>query len=116
MGNVSEAGQELYAIRFLIFSSHKTATQSIVSSLNSKGIRALHGHTVQDLGLQKNQFKAFLQCYREINGRKLEIISIFRDPLDRMKSSMFQALTRHYYAWTKEVDNDAIEERDPFAR
>ena len=35
---------DLYTIDYLIFSSHKTATQSIKKTLNKNDIRCIHAH------------------------------------------------------------------------
>jgi hypothetical protein len=38
--------------------------------------------------------------YETIHSRKLVVISVFRDPLERLISSFFQALSKDVYAWT----------------
>src|SRR5712692_6116826 len=98
----------LLDIEYLVFSSHKTATQTVKHSLIASGINCLHAHNVGDIGLEKNQINAYLADYRKKNYRKLKIISVFRDPLERMMSSFFQALSVDAYAWvgTKLVDKD----------
>jgi len=45
------------------------------------------------------QFLPCLADYRRINARKLGIISVFRDPLDRLVSSFFQSLSEEFYAY-----------------
>ena len=39
--------QDLLNIEYLIFSSHKTATQSLVKTLNKNGFHTKHCHTLK---------------------------------------------------------------------
>jgi hypothetical protein len=102
---------QLLEIDCLIFSSHKTGTQTIKRSLMSSGVKCLHCHGLRNINLQANQFHEYLNYYNEVACRKLKIISIFRDPLERIMSSFFQSLTEDPYAWVgqdnaKETDGD----------
>ena len=88
----------LNKIDFLIYSSHKTSTQSLVSILNLNKYKSIHCHHIRNLKvlLNKNQqvnkemfIKALLN-YININKKKLKIITIIRNPKDRLISSLFQ--------------------------
>ena len=82
--------KKLLDIEFLIYSSHKTATQTILGSLNHNGIKSRHCHHVENIGLDESEFSRYLDMYRQKNHKNLNIISVFRDPLDRLISSFFQ--------------------------
>ena len=88
----------LLSVQYLVFSSHKTATQTVVHSLNASGVRSAHCHTLENIELETGQFRSYLRDYRRTNGRKLQVVSIFRDPLDRLVSSFFQSLSEDRYA------------------
>jgi len=81
---------QLLEIDALIFSSHKTATQSLKATFQRNGIRSLHCHTLGNIGLEEGEFSTYLDAYRAHRGRKLRVISVFREPLSRMISSFFQ--------------------------
>lgn len=85
-----EIQPQLLEIDTLIFSSHKTATQSLKSSFQRNGVRSLHCHTLWNIGLEEGEFSTYLDAYRAHRGRKLRVISVFREPLSRMISSFFQ--------------------------
>lgn len=79
-------------VDFLVYSSHKTATQSIVATLNNSGSRARHLHILDNLGIDpgRGAFRRYLEEYRSANRRRLTVISTFRLPWDRHMSSFFQ--------------------------
>jgi hypothetical protein len=91
----------IFSCEVLVFSSHKTATQTIRSTLNHSDIPTLHGHTLGDIGLKKGEMGSFLKEYLERNGRRLTVISVFREPFERMVSSFFHSLEKYYYARTR---------------
>ena len=74
--------EQLFQIDFLVFSSHKTATQTLVRSLANSSVAVRHCHTLYNIDLEPGTFHTFLQSYREKRRRKLTIGSVFRDPLD----------------------------------
>jgi len=84
----------LSEIEFLVFSSHKTATQTITKSLNASGTKARHCHTLDNIDIPEGDFRSCLDAYRRQHMRALGIISVFRDPLDRLVSSFFQSASR----------------------
>jgi len=77
---------------FLIYSSHKTGTQTLVATLRASSRTACHLHTLPALGLEAGggQFAALLGEWRRSHGRKQRVISVFRLPLERHISSFFQ--------------------------
>lgn len=92
---VPQAGSErhpenLFDIEYLVFSSHKSATQTAISSMSQSGIKCIHCHSLGNIGLSEGDFSGYLKEFERRNGRKLKIISIFRDPLERLISSFFQ--------------------------
>lgn len=90
----------LFDVDYLVFSSHKTATRTIRTSLMASGFKCRHGHTMRNIQLVPGQFGTYVSNYEAIHSRQLVVISVFRDPLERLISSFFQALNRDVYAWT----------------
>ena len=91
--------EKLLGIECLIFSSHKTATQTITYSLNQSGTPSLHAHILENIGMVEGQFNEFIKRYRASKSRRIKIISVFRDPLERLISSFFESLSEDAYAW-----------------
>jgi hypothetical protein len=94
----------LLEVEFLVFSSHKTMTQTILSTLNSNAIQSVHCHNLTDEPVQflEGEFCEFLLNYQKRHNKNLQIISVFRDPMDRFFSSFFQALSVDVYGWTEQ--------------
>ncbi|MEM8571948.1 MAG: hypothetical protein AAGG56_13730 [Pseudomonadota bacterium] len=80
----------LLNIDYLVFSSHKTATQSVKKSLNKTGLKCKHCHHPMNIGLDVSELPKLARRYKKRNGRKLPIITIFREPISRHISSFFQ--------------------------
>ena len=78
----------------LVFSSHKTATQSVKKTLNDNGIACVHGHHFNHIGMTREDMLPTLRAYRTRHGTPLTIISVYREPLERHMSSFFQT-----YGW-----------------
>ncbi|MFP4470134.1 MAG: hypothetical protein ACLFPE_05600 [Bacteroidales bacterium] len=74
----------------LVFSSHKSGTQTLVHSLAASGINSRHCHVPENAGLKNGNFETYVKAYYRHNRKKLTIISVFRDPLERHISSFFQ--------------------------
>jgi hypothetical protein len=85
---------------YLVFSSHKTMTQSIRGTLNRSGLNCVHAHNLGNIELDDEKFISFCLDYRHKNNSKLQIISVFRDPMERMISSFFQSLSVEKFGWT----------------
>ena len=98
--------EDWFNIEYLVFSAHKTATQTITNSLNFSGVRSRHAHVLYNMELKKGEFRFFLQYYRKRNNQKLKIISAFRDPMERLISSFFQSLEENPYAWVVPDNED----------
>ncbi|HUE45440.1 MAG TPA: hypothetical protein VMO81_04230 [Aestuariivirgaceae bacterium] len=98
----------LFDADYLVFSSHKTATRTIRTSLMASGFKCVHCHTLWNIQLLPGQFCSYLRKYEAIHSRKLVVISVFRDPLERLISSFFQALTKDVYAWTDPAKAAAV--------
>lgn len=97
--------EELFKIDYLVYSSHKTATQTLVATLNSNGFKCKHCHFLATIGIESGGFQEYLEKYVKKNGKKLNIITVFRDPIERYISSFFQGYgTRPIRL--KEVDNE----------
>ena len=87
---------------YLIYSSHKTATQTIVHTLNENGFNSGYIHTIDQLWITfdhcrdktidevKQLFLDGLRQYKRNNGRKMPLITVIRNPVDRLISSFFQ--------------------------
>jgi hypothetical protein len=84
--------EKLYQVDFLVYSAHKTGTQTVSSTLRLNGVPCIHCHSIQNytVGIDKGLFADFLKSYYMRNGKKLAIITVFREPLERHISSFFQ--------------------------
>jgi len=98
---------------YLIYSSHKTSTQSLVKTLVYNKFNTIHCHDINDLKIHYTKCKitpsVFIQSlenYKNTNKKKLKIISIIRDPKKRLISSFFQSFH------TDEVDFKKVKESD----
>lgn len=77
---------------YFVFSSHKTATQTIINSLKHHNFICQHCHSLYDktMRFEPGGFPDFLEQYYLKNQRKLNIITVFREPIERYVSSFFQ--------------------------
>jgi len=82
----------LFEIDYLVFSSYKSATQTISHSLRSNGIPARHCHSLENrnVAISPGNLAEFLVDYRSQNDRPLNIVTVFREPLQRYISAFFQ--------------------------
>ena len=87
--------------KYIVYSSHKTASQSIVNLLNTISL-----HEISNLGLDKLNFINILKK-RLLNKNKPNFISIIRDPMSRLKSSFFQ-LNHDDLKYTKENELNSL--------
>ena len=66
---------KLFAVDYLIMSSHKTGTQSLVNTLNNSGLNVVHCHnlhqkgTENHLGLSNKNFTSYLKEYYSQNKK-----------------------------------------------
>jgi hypothetical protein len=74
-----------YNKEFYIYSTHKTATQTLKSSFNTN-----HIHEVKNINYTPEQFENDVKKYYAINKRKIKIITVLRSPSKRVISSYFQ--------------------------
>jgi len=84
---------ELNKLDFLIYSTHKTSTQTVTNTLLSNNIRAKHIHILDDLYNNQSNLQLFtnhLKSYQAKNGRRLKVVTIIRNPFERLISSYFQ--------------------------
>jgi hypothetical protein len=87
---------------YFVFSSHKTMTQSITHTLRGSGYICTHAHTIDNLKITDKEFLSWCLEYKDVRKEKLKIISIFRDPFDRIFSSFFQSLSVEKFGRTQE--------------
>jgi hypothetical protein len=83
-------------LKYLVYSSHKSSTQSVSHTLIINNFKTIHCHVLDnfkhdDFNKQKINFIEELEKYKQINKKKLKIISIIRNPIDRLLSSFFQS-------------------------
>lgn len=99
---------------FLIYSSHKTSTQSLVSTLNQNRLRSIHCHIIDDFTCTLPSYRGIitdktfikgLTNYKNINKKKIKIITIIRNPKDRLISSFFQTFHTDEVSSQKKGDN-----------
>jgi hypothetical protein len=82
--------QGLFDIDYLIYSSHKTATQTLVNTFNSNNFNSKHCHYLANIGIKQGSFQKYTEDYLQKNGTRINIISVFREPMERHISSFFQ--------------------------
>lgn len=84
--------EALYELDFLVYSAHKTGTQTLVHTLRDNGFACTHCHRLSNLSppLTPELLPQFLGEYRRRRGRVLPIVSVFREPIGRHISSFFQ--------------------------
>lgn len=85
---------------YFVFSSHKTATQTLLATFKINGYGSLHIHTILNFNvvLKLNHaedelieyFMKGLVEYKDKKNKKLKIITVIRNPFDRLISSFFQ--------------------------
>jgi hypothetical protein len=76
---------------FLVYSSHKTSTQSLISILTKNKYKAKHCHC--NPTPSKETFIQYLINYKNVNNKKLKIITCIRNPKNRLLSSFFQSFS-----------------------
>ena len=93
-------------IDYLIYSSHKTCSQSLKKTLNNNSFLTTHLHTID-----KNNyinFKNYCYGYNKKNNKKLVIITILRNPFDRLKSSFFQTFHSDQVSFLNVYENNTF--------
>ena len=106
---------------FLIYSSHKTYTQSLKETLKKNNYESIHLHKLASLNskmyekltnninVTKESFIQELINYKNTNNKKLKIITCIRNPKDRLLSSFFQSFsTDEIFFLKKSVENTTI--------
>ena len=74
-----------YNKEFYIYSTHKTATQTLKKSFNTN-----HIHELENINYKPEQFITDVKKYLVKNKRKIKIITVLRNPSKRVISSYFQ--------------------------
>ena len=82
---------DIESLDILVYSSHKTGTQTLVDTLNTGGLNTKHCHYLSHLEMDKEKFKELLGHYKNKNDKKLKIITVIRNPKNRLISSFFQS-------------------------
>lgn len=102
-------------LNFLVYSSHKTSTQSLLDILNKNNYKAIHCHMLCNLNLScanpptDETFIQYLINYKNINKKKLKIITCVRNPKNRLLSSFFQSFSTDEIIWdNKSEENTTI--------
>jgi hypothetical protein len=106
---------------FLIYSSHKTSTQSLVNTINKNKYNSTHFHILSNFNspfykkitnntiVTNETFIQGLINYKNTNNKKLKIITVIRDPKDRLLSSFFQSFFNDEMdCLNKSVENTTI--------
>ncbi len=60
---------ELLNVDYLVYSCHKTATQSLVATLHSNGFVSAHYHYLYNIGLKSGDFRGYLKSYLKKNKK-----------------------------------------------
>lgn len=84
--------QSLLDLDYLVYSSHKTATQTVTETLKANGYTTTFCHSLdRDMTrLNPGTFRWFLLDYHRKNGKKLDVVTTFRQPIERIISAFFQ--------------------------
>lgn len=102
-----KTAEDVLNAEYLIFSAHKTATQSIKKTLQENGFPAVHCHHLTNIGMDGTEFSHVLEKYKEKHGKPLKIVSVFREPIERHMSSFFQV-----HGWQKIYSGDVDSQQD----
>jgi hypothetical protein len=97
--------KELLNLDYLIYSSHKSGTQTLVNTLNSTGFRCRHCHSLSNIDIKSGDFRWYLESYLRKNNKRLDVITVFREPMERHVSSFFQGYGTKPLM-LKEVENE----------
>jgi len=91
-----ELDNTLLNIDYLVYSSHKTATQTVSHTLRKSNFRCIHCHSLTNktTQLEHGTFLQYLEQYYLNKNKNLNIITVFREPIERHISSFFQ-----WYGW-----------------
>jgi hypothetical protein len=81
---------KLLDLDYLVYSSHKTGTQSLTRTLIHNGFKCKHCHFIQNIGLNDGDLQNYLKAVLKKKGLKLNVISVFREPIEQHISSFFQ--------------------------
>jgi hypothetical protein len=76
-------------LHVLIFSSHKTSSQTLHCTIKFNRFNSKYMHSIEPT-MSKAQFIQNLINYKHTNKKKIQIISIVRNPKTRLLSSFFQ--------------------------
>ena len=96
---------ELLNLDYLVYSSHKSGTQTLVHTLKRSGFRCKHCHYLPNIDLKSGDFTGYLESYFQRNKKKLDVITVFREPMERHISSFFQGYGSRPLR-LKEVENE----------
>ncbi len=102
-------------LNFLVYSSHKTCTQTLLSTFASNKYKSIHCHTISNLShhfanvdITPNLFTESLINYKNKNKRKLKIITVVRNPILRLPSSFFQTFHTDEVNCGQRINNTTI--------
>jgi hypothetical protein len=105
---------------FLIFSSHKTSTQSLLHTLNDSHYKTTKIHIIKDahhwnhIGQDDKTFLLQeIKKYKEKNHKRLKVITVIRPPIERFISSFFQTNADNEVFFAKKrniLESTAIQE------
>ena len=92
---VKSCTYNLNNLDILIFSSSKTATYTLMKTFNNYIYKSLLFHSFNtknlwDLDINKNNIIMLLKQYNDINKKRLKIVTVIRNPYERIISSYFQ--------------------------
>lgn len=74
----------------LIFSSHKSSTQTLRHALREGGFEVVSAHGLQHLNLAPGELEGHLARITDARGEPPMVLSVFREPIGRRISSFFQ--------------------------
>lgn len=99
-------------IDFLVYSSHKTCTQTLVSIFNKNTYTSKHCHSLNNLKYNlvnpptKETFIQYLIDFKKTNSNKIKIISCVRNPINRLLSSFFQSFSTDEIEFLNKKEKD----------
>jgi len=106
----------LEGIEFLLFSSHKTSTQTLRYSLDNSNYPSILLHVLDDIypyNPNNQDPKSFLLeelvKYNNTYNKRLKVISVIRNPVERFISSFFQSkCDNEVYFDGKKLENTTV--------
>lgn len=103
----------LNSLQFLIFSSQKTANNTLMETLNHHGYKSVFCHGIFNfqfwkMDINNDNFLQKLIRYKDEHGKKLQVITVLRNPFERHVSTFFQTYYDEQVEFNNVLPSDTI--------